>query len=448
MPGIDDSSLGLIWVAPFGGILLSLALLPWLMPHLWRQHFGKISVFWAAVFVVPFVAVYGVGSALPPLAHILALDYLPFIILLGALYLVAGGIRLTGTIHGTAAVNTLLLLIGAVIANVMGTTGAAILLVRPLIRANRRRRHNAHVFIFFVFLVANIGGALSPLGNPPLLLGYLNGVPFFWTTTHLLLPTAVIAGPLLIIFYLVDRHFHRRAAADADGPIAEIERLGIDGKINLPFLALIPLVVLAAGALRPLAPVFVVAGLPIDAATMGGNLTLIAIALISLWLTDPATHRANEFAWHPIIEVALIFAAIFVTILPAVVIMRAGAHGAIAPLVGMIAQHPKSADAMYFWLTGALSSVLDSAPAYLAFFNFAGGDPAALTGPLARTLVAISTGAVFMGAATYIGNAPNLMIKAICEDGGIAMPSFLGYMLWAAVVLVPLYGLVTVVFFR
>ena len=429
------------WIAPFVGLLLSLAILPVARPVFWHRHYGKVSAFWALAFALPFGACYGVRPALDAVLHTLLRDYLPFAILLGALFTVAGGIRLTGTIRGTPGVNTLMLLIGTAAASVMGTTGAAMLVVRPLIRANRLRRHSTHVFVFFIFLVANIGGALTPLGDPPLLIGFLQGVPFFWPTRHLFLPMTVSVVLLLAVFYALDRHFHRRGWTEDPDPLAEIERLGVDGKVNLPLLALIPLIVLLSGEARSRA-------LPEWLIEIAPNLALVVIAALSLRLTRPGVRRANAFGWGPIVEVALVFAAIFVTVIPALAILRAGQAGALAPLAALVSRPGPGVATIYFWLTGGLSSLLDNAPTYLVFYNLAGGDPAALTGADAGVLTAISAGAVFMGANTYIGNAPNFMVRSICEERGIRMPSFFGYTGWACVVLLPLYGLLNLLFFR
>jgi len=439
-------SLGLIWIAPFCGLLLTIAIVPAAAGQFWHRHFAGLSLIWGLAFAVPFLVLHGGEAASHALLHMLLLDYLPFIILLSVLFTVAGGVRLTGTIHGTPAVNTLMLAIGTGAASIMGTTGASLLIVRPLVRANRRRRHNAHVFMFLIFLVANIGGALTPLG-PPLVIGFLQGVPFFWPTVHLLLPMLLVTVILLGMFYLLDRHLHRRGWHPESGPIEEIERLGIDGKANLPLLALIPVIVLLTGTLREPAPGFDLLGVPIDAATVLGNLALLAVAAVSLAATRSATRRANSFTWHPMLEVAAVFAAIFVTAIPALEMLRAGPEGALAPLLALVAPHGQPVDARYFWLAGALSSVLDNAPTYLMFFQMAGADAAVLTGPLASTLTAISCGAVMMGANTYIGNAPNFMVKAMCEEHGVAMPGFFGFMAWAAIILLPLYGLLTLLFF-
>jgi len=448
MSEIDGSRLGLIWIAPFAGLLLSVALAPLMPAGFWHRHFATVSLLWAAIAVVGLALAAGFGPMAGAMLHTLALDYLPFIILLTTLYTVAGGIRLTGTIRGTPGVNTLLLLIGTSLASVMGTTGAAMLLVRPLIRANRRRRHNTHVFVFFIFLVANIGGSLSPLGDPPLLIGFLQGVPFFWPTVHLFTITVVSVAALLGIFYLLDRRLHRRGWHDDTDAIEEIERLGVEGRVNLPLLAAVPAIVFAMGSLRGVMPAIEWHHLHIDGSTVAGCTAMIAVAAASLRLTRPGVRSANDFSWHPMAEVAAVFAAIFVTIVPVLAMLRAGREGALAPLLATVEHEGKPIDAAYFWLTGILSSVLDNAPTYLVFFNLAGGDPAVLTGPLWRTLAAISAGAVLMGANTYIGNAPNFMVKAICEERGIEMPSFFGYIGWALVFLAPLYVVLTLIFFR
>jgi Na+/H+ antiporter NhaD/arsenite permease-like protein len=391
--------------------------------------------------------IYGPALALYEVLHTFLLEYLPFIILLTTLYTVAGGVRLTGTIRGTPGTNTMMLGIGAGVASLMGTTGAAMLLIRPMIRANRKRRHNVHVFVFFIFLVANIGGSLTPLGDPPLFLGFLKGVPFFWPTVHIFLPMLVCSAVLLFLFFVLDTWLHRRSPRGEPDPIEEIEKLGIDGKANILLLAAIVAVVLMSGIWQPNS------GLTIYHVTTGwqqivANLLLLGITALSLRLTTAENRRANEFTWGAMAEVAKLFAAIFATIIPAIAILRAGENGALAPVFALITQNGKPVDAMYFWLAGGLSSFLDNAPTYLVFFNAAGGDPKLLTGDLWRTLAAISAGAVFMGANTYIGNAPNFMVKAICEERGIKMPSFFGYMAWSCGILIPLFLLITAMFFR
>jgi Na+/H+ antiporter NhaD/arsenite permease-like protein len=444
---LDGSALSALWVLPFAGILLSIALVPLTAPGFWHHHFGKTTAFWTLAFVVPFAVQFGPGTTFSAVLHTLLAEYLPFLILLTALYVVAGGIRIAGNLHGSAGTNTALLGVGTLLASVMGTTGAAMVLIRPVLRANDGRRHRAHVVVFFIFLVANIGGALTPLGDPPLFLGFLKGVDFFWTTRAMLLPTACAALVLLGMFFLLDRALWRREAnapprpdPTPDGP------LRLEGGINVLLLAGIVASVLLSGVWRPERYVEVY-GTSVALQDAVRDALLVAIAAASLRLTPRGVHRANRFTWAPIKEVAMLFAGIFLTIIPALAILRAGNDGVFAPLLATLDGGGAPSDALYFWLTGALSSVLDNAPTYLVFFNLAGGDAQALMGPLASTLTAISCGAVFMGALTYIGNAPNFMVRSIAESHGVRMPGFLAYLGWSALVLLPLFALLTWLFF-
>ena len=442
----------LIWIVPFVGILLSIALMPLIAPHFWHHHFGKVAAFWALAFLVPFALVHGTELALFELLHTALLEYIPFIILLGALFTVAGGVRVTGSLAGTPIVNTGILFIGTVIASWMGTTGAAMLLIRPLLRANERRRFRVHTVVFFIFLVANIGGSLTPLGDPPLFLGFLKGIDFFWPTTQMLVPMVVVACALLALFFAVDSLLYAREGGgegdrSADQDQHDQERLGLEGKVNLLLVAGVVGAVLLSGTWRP-GIEFTVFHVHVELQNLARDILLIAIALLSLRLTAVESRRKNAFSWFPIVEVAKLFAAIFVTIIPAIAILRAGTAGALAPVISLVtdaAGQPK--DAAYFWLTGILSSFLDNAPTYLVFFNTAGGDPEVLMGSLSATLLAISAGAVFMGANTYIGNAPNFMVRSIAVERGVPMPSFFGYMAWSGAILLPLFGVVTVLFF-
>jgi Na+/H+ antiporter NhaD/arsenite permease-like protein len=441
---LDGATLSPWWALPFAGLLLSIALLPQLSPRIWHRHFGKVAAAWSALFLVPFAASHGVGLALGTVLHTALLEYLPFVVLLFALFVIAGGIRIRSNLVGTPAANTALLAFGTGFASVTGTTGAAMLLVRPLIQANLKRRRNAHVLVFFVFLVANIGGSLTPLGDPPLFLGFLQGIGFGWTFEHMLGPMLLCSAILLGLFYGTDRWIW-----SCDGGPRGIGRLriGLRGAHNLVYLAGAVVAVLMSGIWQPdisvhVGPVAVpVLGLARDAA-------LLTLAGLSWVTTKRRVRIENAFTWAPILEVVYLFAGIFVTILPALAILKAGSAGALAPLVALTTgADGQPIDAAYFWLTGLLSSVLDNAPTYLVFFNLAGGDPQALMGPLASTLLAISAGAVFMGAMTYIGNAPNFMVRAIARERGIRMPSFFGYVGWSMAVLLPLFVLVTAVFF-
>jgi len=445
-PHLDGSALGLAWVVPFAGILLSIAIVPLAAPHFWHSHFGKISAFWALCFLVPFTIVYGFEISLYEVLHILLLEYLPFIILLFALYTVAGGVRLTGSLQGTPLVNTGILFLGTVIASWMGTTGAAMLLIRPIIQANSWRANKVHIIVFFIFLVANVGGSLTPLGDPPLFLGFLKGVDFFWPTTHMLGPMVTVSAILLVIFFVLDTYCYRR---ETQAPAAgeAMERLGVEGGINILVLGGIVVAVLMSGLWQP-GLSFEVYHIHLEAQNLLRDALLVGLAFLSLRITRWESRQANAFTWFPIVEVAKLFVGIFLTIVPAIAILKAGTDGALASVVSLVSDNNgEPVNAMYFWLTGLLSGFLDNAPTYLVFFNTAGGDAEILMGPMANTLLAISAGAVFMGAMTYIGNAPNFMVRAIAEERGIAMPSFFGFMGWSCLFLLPIFALVTFLYF-
>jgi Na+/H+ antiporter NhaD/arsenite permease-like protein len=445
---LDGSQLGLVWGAPFAGILLSIALFPLLAPKFWEHHFGKVAAFWAAVFLVVCATRFGVPLTATELSHMALLHYLPFMIVLFSLFVIAGGIRLAGNLIGNPATNTAMLGIGTVAASFVGTTGASMLLIRPLIRANQDRHHNRHVFIFFIFLVANIGGSLTPLGDPPLFLGFLRGVGFAWTMTAMFPPMAVASIVLLMLFYLIDRHRWRKEGANWP-PSLVPRQLRIEGLHNVAYLTGVMIAVLFSGVWQP--DVYIPLGLGVALPLEGlvRDIILLALSYLS-WRTTPQSLRIeNAFAWTPIQEVAFLFAGIFITIIPVLAILRAGRDGALAPLLSLVSTSDgRPVESAYFWLTGGLSSFLDNAPTYLVFFNLAGGDAQTLMGPLSNTLLAISAGAVFMGANTYIGNAPNFMVKTICEEQGIRMPSFFGYMVWSGGILLPLFAVLTWIFFR
>ncbi|MEQ1686258.1 MAG: sodium:proton antiporter [Burkholderiaceae bacterium] len=445
---IDAGQLSAWWGLPFAGMLLSIALMPLLALKIWHHHVGKIVVGWSLAFLVPFAFLFGAGEAGHALVHTLLGEYLPFIILLTALFTVAGGIYVRGNLHGSPGLNTGLMLIGAVLASFMGTTGAAMLMIRPLIRANDNRRHVAHVMVFFIFIVANAAGSLTPLGDPPLFLGFLNGVDFFWTAAHIFPETLFLIGALLAIFYLVDRHWYLKEGVVRVDPTPDSPTIGIDGAINLlPLLAVIALV-LMSGLWKP-ATSFLVFGTEVGLAQLVRDGGLVLVTLLSLAITPAGVREANEYSWAPMKEVAVLFIGIFLTMIPVLAMLKVGEAGAFAGVVrAVIGPDGQPLPWAYFWFSGLLSSFLDNAPTYLVFFNLAGGDAPTLMTTLATTLAAISAGSVFMGANTYIGNAPNFMVKAIAEDRGIRMPSFFGYMLWSGAVLIPLFVLITLIWFR
>jgi len=446
---LDGSQLSVLWGVPFAGILLSIAILPLVAPLFWHHHFGKVAAAWSLVFLLPFAAVFGPGLAAVNFVHALLAEYIPFIILLTALFTVAGGIYIRGNLHGSPGLNTAILAIGAVLASFMGTTGASMLLIRPLIRANDNRRHKAHVIIFFIFIVSNAGGSLTPLGDPPLFLGFLKGVDFFWTLSHIFPETLFLVGVLLALFYAMDNwYYHRREEVLPVDPTPDSKRIGFEGAVNFWLLGAVVGLVLLSGFWKS-SVAFNIAGTDVGLPGVVRDIGLIIVTFISLRITPAAVHDRNQFSWAPMQEVAKLFAGIFLTIIPVIAMLKAGVHGPFGAVVAAVTRPDGSPDpAMYFWATGVLSSFLDNAPTYLVFFNTAGGDPAVLMSTLAPTLAAISAGAVFMGANTYIGNAPNLMVKAIAEDRGVKMPSFFGYMLWSCGILLPLFVIITLIWFR
>lgn len=446
---IDGAALSPWWAVPFAGMLLSIAILPLAAMKLWHHHFGKIALGWALLFLVPYALLHGPGHTGGVLVHTLVAEYVPFIILLTALFTVAGGIYIRGNLHGSPALNVLLMAIGAVLASFMGTTGASMLMIRPLIRANDHRKHVAHVIVFFIFIVSNAGGSLTPLGDPPLFLGFLKGVEFFWTVRHIFPETLFLTGALLAIFFVIDSWWYRReAGTPAVDPTPDTRGFGIAGGVNFALLLAIMGLVLMSGVWRSDTS-FDVFGTAVGLPQLVRDAGLVGVTFASLALTAKAVREDNQFSWGPMQEVAKLFIGIFVTMVPVLAMLKAGEAGPFAAVTRAVT----GADGQplpwaYFWFSGVLSSFLDNAPTYLVFFNLAGGDPQALMTTFAPTLAAISAGSVFMGANTYIGNAPNFMVKAIAEDRGIRMPSFFGYMAWSGAVLIPLFVVMTFVWFR
>ncbi len=434
---------------PFAGILLSIALFPLLLPDFWHHHFGKISAFWAATLGIPFLIVFK-GDALYEILHIILVDYIPFIILLWSLYTVSGGILLRGSLRGTPVVNVTMLIIGTLLASWMGTTGAAMLLVRPFLRANSYRKNRTFMVVFFIFLVANVGGSLTPLGDPPLFLGFLHGVSFFWTfkiLPHML--TVVII--LLVIYFILDTYYYRKEGVSAPDEEGVKEPLKLEGIRNFLFLAGIVGAVLMSGIVDWGEVNILGVHRAVQDWVRDGLLILMGV--LSLVTTPIRIRDDNDFTWFPIIEVAYLFIGIFITMIPCLLILKAGSQGALAFLTNGVTR-----PVHYFWVTGGLSSFLDNAPTYLTFFNsalgaFYPGIAEAQAVPLlmvenAIYLKAVSAGAVFFGACSYIGNAPNFMVRSISEEAGTPMPSFFGYILkYALVFLIPTFVIVTFVFF-
>jgi Na+/H+ antiporter NhaD/arsenite permease-like protein len=458
--------LPLWWVLPFAGLLLSIALFPLFTPHFWHHRYPYVSALWALVFAVPFVMVYR-AAGVERILHIYIADYIPFIILLAGLFTVSGGIVLRGSLAGTPAVNTLFLAVGTALASLIGTTGASMLLIRPILRANRHRRVRMHIVIFLIFLVSNIGGSLTPLGDPPLFLGFLHGVPFQWTL-NLIAPMGVCVVVLLTIFFLLDTILLRRETSAAAPEHSDAKSpLRLAGAHNFVFLLGIVGAVLMSGLWTYGKATDVnILGIHRDLAGLARDAIIVLMGVLAFVATKRELREENAFTWEPIREVAYLFAGIFMTIVPAIAILLAGEQGALRFIIQASTSGPT-----FFWFTGLLSSFLDNAPTYLTFFNTALGklhleeavvsqflygtlDPGTLAAlgenlrQFERFLFAISCGAVFMGANTYIGNAPNFMVRSIAEENHVKMPSFFGYMAWSGGILLPLFALITVLFMR
>lgn len=443
-----------IWLCiPFAGLLLCIAIFPLVRPVWWEEHRGWAVVFWALLFLIPFGMLNGAGSAVETALECIVNDYLTFIVLLFGLFCVAGNITLEGDLAGSPRVNVALLLFGTLLSSWVGTTGASMLMVRPLIKMNSWRKRRRHIMVFFIFLISNIGGCLTPIGDPPLLMGFARGVPFFWSLR--LFPIMLFnAAILLFVFYHLDMRAYRKDIAEGRKP--DISKPGTDvhinGLHNLLYLVMIVAAVILSGTLPGL-PLFQnaqgqVLGIPLfgDVVLTIPSLIEIVIillaALLSFKTTDVSVRKANHFTWGAIQEVAVLFIGIFITMQPALMILQA--NGAKLGL---------DSPFQMFWATGALSSFLDNTPTYLVFLTtacaegFTNGVTTSLGTVPVKMLTAISCGAVFMGANTYIGNAPNFMVKAISDENGIRMPSFFGYLLWSLAFLVPVFLLDALIFF-
>jgi Na+/H+ antiporter NhaD/arsenite permease-like protein len=441
-PMASAAAPGLLWAVPFLGLLVSLALGPMLAPRFWHRHAAAVTGFWIAALLLPRAVAGGPAAAAAEAWHAVLTDYLPFITLLLALHVAAGGILLRGGPGGRPWGNTLMLAVGTLLGAVLGQAGAAIVLITPLLRANAHRRRKMHLPLFVILLVANAGGALSPLGNPPLYLGYLQGVPFFWPAQHLWQPFLLLAALLLAAFYVVDRVFAAR-----EPPPPPVERLRLAGWGNIGLVLLTGAAVLAQQA-GPAGEVALF-GQPIAVTRLAAILAFAAVAVTSAAFTPRAIRQANDFSWVPMIEVAQVFLAVFITLSPVLALLRESMAGPLAPLLRLTLDSAgQPLPAAYFWLTGGLSAVLDNAPTYLVFFRLAGLHPPGLDPAQTHTLAALSAGAVFFGGLTYLGNAPNLIVRGIAAHRGVRMPGFLGYAVLAGAVLGPVLLVLTVVFFR
>ena len=438
---------------PFAALLLCVALGPIAVPHLWEKRQGVVVAILSVMLLVAYGMLQGGGAAVELGLECLVGDYIPFIVLLFGLFCVAGNITLVGDLAGSPRINVALLLFGTLLSSFIGTTGSSMLMVRPIIKMNAWRKRKRHIMVFFIFLISNIGGCLTPIGDPPLLMGFSRGVAFFWSL-RLFPIMALNVAILLITFYFVDMRAYRKDIAIGRKP--DISKPGtdvhIDGLHNIMFLVVIVAAVILSGVL-PTLPAFQDASGNVLGIHIYGHVTLTYPALIEIVMillsallsfkTTPASVRqANHFTWGAIKEVAVLFIGIFITMQPALMILKE--HGASLGL---------NTPFQLFWVTGALSSFLDNTPTYLVFLTTActmgasSGLATALGIVPEQMLIAISCGAVFMGANSYIGNAPNFMVKAISDENGIRMPSFFGYLGWSAAFLLPVFLLDSLLFF-
>jgi Na+/H+ antiporter NhaD/arsenite permease-like protein len=412
-------------IIPFVGILLSFAILPGLVPRLWHRRMAAIIGAWVALeFVIQTVST-SLGHAILALWQVTFADFLPFIILLLALYALGGGIAIRGGPWGRPAGNLLLLILGTFLASIMGTIGAALLLIHPLLAANGHRFEKRHLVIAFIILVGNCGGALSPLGDPPLLVGFLRGVPFFWPAVHLWLPLLVLAVPVLLLCLGLDIFFARREARPKP------QKLSVRGGLNVFLLIVLMVAILVEGVWRPGTVTLLFARIP------GEHLAVALLELACIGVSEmftPASVRAhNRFAWNAMREIVILFFAIFATITPVFQLLQSAA--------------PQPVPLAWFWASGIASAILDAAPTYLIFFEAAGGHAANLTAAPARLLTAIAAGSVFFGPVTYLGNAPNLMIREIASRRAVRMPGFFAFSGIMILILTPIYVLMSFLFF-
>lgn len=440
-------NISLAFCIPFIGMLLSIAIFPLIAGKWWEKKKQYIVILWSLLFLIPFAVKYSAGVMGETLLDIVLNDYMTFIILLFGLFCVSGNIAIKGNFSGAPKVNVILLLIGTLLSSWIGTTGASMIMIRPIMRANAWRKRKVQIIVFFIFLVSNIGGCLTPVGDPPLLMGFMRGVPFFWSL-HLLPVFILNTAILLVVFFFLDRRAYRKDIAEGHAPelTAEKTTVRIEGIHNIIFIVMIVVAVILSGALSSL-PLFekgvsLTENINLSTASVIEVAIILLAAFLSMKTTKKDVRIENQFSWAAIQEVAILFIGIFITMEPALLFLEA--HGASLGL-----QHPWQ----MFWAAGALSSFLDNTPTYLVFLTTAGtlGAATGITtsvGTIAPVMLkAISCGAVCMGANTYIGNAPNFMVRSMAEEGGVRMPSFFGYMAWSGSILIPVFFIDMLVFF-
>lgn len=444
---LHDLPLGIIWCLPFCFLLLSIAFFPLFFSKFWHNHYGKICAICASLCIVPLLIFTNFSFISHEVLHTFFYHYFPFICLVGALFTVGGGIQIVLRGQSTPIANTIFLASGALLTNLIGTTGASMLLIRPFLAINHYRSRKTHAVIFFIFLISNIGGTLTPLGDPPLFLGFLKDIDFLWPLKNLFEPYFLVVGLLLFIFYCIDFYYFKHdPKINLEHQDRSHKKIQVSGKRNFIFLIIIPIIILLNGTSQ-FHKTIEIGSVPVEIKDLLRELSLLCLIFLSLKITPKKIYEHNQFSWEPLKEVAKIFAAIFITILPVTAILQAGHKGPLGFIIDIVNPNGVPNNMLYFWMCGMLSGFLDNAPTYLIFFEIAGGDPVALMGPLSKTLMAISLGAVFMGAFSYIGNAPNFMIKSIAKNYHIKMPSFVGYMGWSSIILLPVFILMNIFFF-
>lgn len=417
---------------PFVGVILSIAIVPLIAPKFWHLHYGKVGLFWLTLSLIGITHAYSIEKTIYDVSHTMLLEYIPFICLVLALYTVSGGLRVHINAAPKPLINTLILVCGSIFASIVGTAGASMILIRPFLKLNQHRKHRVHQVVFFIFTVSNIGGALTPLGDPPLFMGFLKGIHFFWTTWMFWPAYITTLIPLLVVFYLIDNWLcEDEVKQDHSHKI----HISVDGKMHFVLLACIVGLVLQSGIWKP-GVFFNVLGTDVALQNILRDLGMVIIAGLSLLMTPMLSRRGHEFHWEPFLEVSKLFFAIFITLIPVIQGVKVWGDS----VKDSLTPH------LYYWLTGGFSAFLDNAPTYLIFFNLAGGDPNELMISKAYILEAISLGAVYMGAMTYIGNAPNFMVASIARNHQVRMPSFFGYMIWSIAILLPILLLIDWVF--
>lgn len=440
---MNGSILSFAWSVPFVGLLLSIALGPLLFPKIWHSHYGKISLFWILATIFPMMHSFGLSVTLHEAGHTYGEHFLPFIILLVTLYVLSGGIKLTVLGMPTPMVNMVFLAFACVASNFLGTVGSAMIFIRPFLELNQGRQYKTHSLVFFIFLVCNIGGSLTAIGDPPLFIGFLLGVDFFWPLIHLIKPFMMMVVPLLGMYYVLDSYYMRK-----EKPLKPHRfSVSFKGWCHVGLLGVALTLIIVSGLWQN-APSLSLVLFETTLSNLVRDFGLICVTALSYFLQRHESVQKTLFEWGPMVEVFKLFAGIFMTAAPVIAMLKVGKEGAFAPLIELVTR-PNGApiSGAYFWLSGALSAFLDNAPTYLIFFNLLGAPVEQMMTIHAQTLMAISMGSVFMGAVSYIGNAPNFMVKAIAETHHIAMPSFFVYILWSVVCLLPLFALISFSFF-